>query len=112
MLKKLCLAIVIACCATPAFADRWFGCGRVVNFNSYGFNEVRFDIEGADYTGVCSYGTASEYGHHTLAKTADNQWVFSMYLAAAISGRPVKLFSSDGASGPCAVTNLPIKYCD
>jgi hypothetical protein len=112
MIRKLMFIIVMACCASPAFADRWFGCGRVINLNSYGVNEIRFDIEGADYTGICWYPTVSEYGHHTLTKNADNQWVFAMYLAAALSGRQVKLFTADPANGPCNVSNVPIKYCD
>ena len=110
--RHLIIAVAALGLSTPAMADRWFGCGRIVNLNSYGTAEIRFDIEGMDYTNLCQYPTAYEYGHHSLAKTTDNQWVFAMYLAAAISGRSVKLFAPDGASGPCSVQNLPIKYCD
>jgi hypothetical protein len=112
MIRKLFIAAILLSSTSCAWADRWFGCGQIVLLNSYGTAEIRFDIAGADYTGICQYPLAYAYGHHTLAKTTDNQWVFAMYLAAAAAGRAVKLFSSDAATGPCAVENVPIQFCD
>jgi hypothetical protein len=111
-LVRIALALAFFAASAPAFADRWFGCGRILKLNSYGTAEIRFDIEGVNYTGLCDYQTAYEYGHHSLARTTDNQWVFAMYLAAAVSGRSVKLFAPDNSTGRCSVQNVPIKYCD
>ncbi len=112
MIKKCVIAVVLLTGTSCAWADRWFGCGQIVLLNSFGTGEVRFDIAGADYTNICQYPLAYAYGHHTLARTPENQWVFAMYLAAAASGRAVKLYSSDAAAGPCAVENIPIQFCD
>jgi len=112
MINRFAIALSLLMGTSSAWADRWFGCGQIVLFNSYGTGEIRFDIAGADYTNICQYPLAYAYGHHTLAKNADNQWVFAMYLAAATSGRSVKLFSSDSPTGPCAVENVPIQFCD
>jgi hypothetical protein len=112
VLKKCVVAIVMLSVTSSAWADRWFGCGQIKLFNSYTTSEIRFDISGVDYTGICQYPLAYAYGHHTLANTPQNQWVFAMYLSAAISGRAVKLYSNDTATGPCTVQNVPIQFCD
>lgn len=113
-IKKTAILLALVAATSNVYADRWFGCGKVTKLNHYGKNQIRFDISGIDYAslGICQYPNAAHYGRHYLEKTEENSWVFSMYLAAYMSGKSVRLYAPDNTDGPCKVENVPIYFCD